>query len=215
MPERSLAKCLWYDSIQLAFRLLGVALFRVRCQGRENVPATGGALLLSNHQSHLDPPLIGLACDRRLNFLARDTLFRFAPLGWFIHSLNSIPIDREGSGLSGLRETLRRLRQGGLVLIFPEGTRSIDGHVAPLKPGFSALAKRADVALVPVGIEGAYAAWPRHHRFPRLGRIAVVFGPPLEPSAAAGYSDRELVAEVERRIRDCHAAARKLLDGAR
>jgi 1-acyl-sn-glycerol-3-phosphate acyltransferase len=211
MSNRSLAKRLWYDWVRMVFRLLAVALFRIRCQGREHVPAHGGTLVLSNHQSHLDPPLIGMACDRRLNFLARDTLFRFAPLAWFISSLNAIPIDREGMGLSGLKETLKRLRQGDAVVIFPEGTRCQDGEVAALKSGFSALARRAKVPLVPVGIEGAYAAWPRWRRFPRLAPVAIVFGPPLEPSAAASYNDRELVAEIERRIRACHEAARKLL----
>jgi 1-acyl-sn-glycerol-3-phosphate acyltransferase len=191
--------------------LLAVALFRIRCEGRQHVPATGGALVLSNHQSHLDPPLIGLASNRRLNYLARETLFRFAPFAWFIRSVGSIPIDREGSGLSGLKETLKRLRQGGAVVIFPEGTRSRDGEVAPLKPGFSALARRANVPLVPVGIEGAFAAWPRRRKFPLPAPVAIVFGPPLEPSVVASYSDRELVAEVERRIRVCHQAARELL----
>jgi len=211
MSDRSLAKRLWYDWVRLVFRLLGVALFRVRCQGRQHVPASGGALVLSNHQSHLDPPLLGLACDRRLNFLARATLFHFAPLAWFIGSLNAIPIDREGMGLSGLKETLKRLRRGDAVVIFPEGTRTHDGQVAPLKLGFSAIARRANVPLVPVGIAGAYAAWPRRRLFPRPGPVAIVFGPPLEPSAAASYSDCELVAEIERRIRACHEQAAKLL----
>ena len=211
MSARDVIQPHWYDLMRLFFRLMGVAMFGVRCGGRENIPASGGALVLSNHQSHLDPPLIGMASNRRLNFLARDTLFHFAPLGWFIWSVNGIPIDREGSGLSGLKETLRRLKQGGAVVIFPEGTRSPDGEIAPLKPGFSSLARRANVPLVPVGIAGAYDAWPRQNSFPRFAPVAIVFGPPLEPSVAAGYSDQELVAEIERRIRCCHQSAREML----
>ncbi len=211
MSDRSLANRLWYQWLQLLFRLIALALFRIRCEGRHNVPACGGALVLSNHQSHLDPPLIGLASDRQLNYLARKTLFHFAPLAWFIRSVGSIPIDREGSGLSGLRETLKRLRQGDAVVIFPEGTRSPDGEVAPLKPGFSALARRANVPLVPVGIDGAFSAWPRRRLFPLPAPVAIVFGPPIDPAVVASYDDRELVAEVERRIRACHEAARKLV----
>jgi 1-acyl-sn-glycerol-3-phosphate acyltransferase len=213
MHDRPLIRRLWYAWLQWVFRLLAVALFRVRCQGRENVPATGGALVLANHQSHLDPPLIGLACNRPLNFLARETLFDFAPLGWFIRSVNGIPIDREGSGLSGLKATLKRLREGGGVVIFPEGTRSRDGQIAPLKAGFSALARRANVPLVPVGIAGAFAAWPRRRNFPLPAPVAIVFGPPLEPAVAASYSDHELVAEIERRIRCCHQQAQELIEG--
>jgi 1-acyl-sn-glycerol-3-phosphate acyltransferase len=211
MPVLELIQPHWYDFLRLIFRLIGVAVFHVRCAGRENVPASGGALVLSNHQSHLDPPLIGLASNRRLNFLARDTLFDFAPLGWFIWSVNGIPIDREGGGLSGLKATLKRLKQGGAVVIFPEGTRSPNGEIAPLKAGFSSLARRASVPLVPVGIAGAYEAWPRWRRFPRSSPVAIVFGPALEPSVAAGLNDIELVAEIERRIRCCHQSARELL----
>ena len=94
--------------------------------------------MLSNHQSHLDPVLVGLASDQRLNYLARDTLFGFAPFRWLINSLDAIPIDREGLGLGGLKETLKRLKRGESVLMFPEGTRTRDGEVGRLRPGFCA-----------------------------------------------------------------------------
>jgi 1-acyl-sn-glycerol-3-phosphate acyltransferase len=207
--ERSLPKRLWYEFLHIFCRLVAVVLFRIRCEGRENVPKKGGALVLSNHQSNLDPVLIGLACDRRLNYLARETLFSFAPFRWLIQSLDAIPIDREGLGLAGLKETLRRLKRGEVVLIFPEGTRTRDGEVAPLKPGFSALAQRGRVPLLPVGIEGSFAAWPRWRPFPLPATIHIHFGHPILPEEAAGFSDRELVAEVERRIRQCHADARR------
>jgi 1-acyl-sn-glycerol-3-phosphate acyltransferase len=207
--SRSLPKRLWYDGLRVICRLIGVLVFRIRCEGRELVPETGGALVLSNHQSHLDPMLVGLACDRRLNYLARDTLFGFAPFRWLINSLDAIPIDREGLGLAGLKETLRRLKREELVLIFPEGTRTPDGEVSPLKPGFSVLAKRARVPLVPVAIEGAFDAWPRSSLLPRPGVIQIQFGEPLQPEQVSEFSERDLVAEVERRIRECHARARR------
>ena len=136
MAQRSAAKRLWYGFLQVFCRLLTLAVCRIRVVGREHVPQKQGGLLLSNHQSHLDPVLLGLACDRRLNYLARESLFRFTPFRWLIQSLDAIPIDREGVGLSGLKETLRRLKQDELVLIFPEGTRTRDGEISPLKPGF-------------------------------------------------------------------------------
>ncbi|HEX3725061.1 MAG TPA: lysophospholipid acyltransferase family protein, partial [Pirellulales bacterium] len=94
MAKRGLAKILWYEWLHLVCRLIAVGALRVRCRGRRNVPAKGGALVLANHQSHLDPVLVGMACDRRLNFLARQSLFKFAPLRWLIDSLDAIPIDR-------------------------------------------------------------------------------------------------------------------------
>lgn len=157
-----------------------------------------------------DPPLVGLTCPRRMNYLARETLFRVPLLAPLIRFLDAIPIDREGTGLSGLKETLRRLKRGELVLIFPEGTRTSDGEVAPLKPGFIAVARRSKVPLIPVGLDGAYQAWPRTARLPRTGRIGVSIGQPITTDEVAQLSDDALVQLLESRIRACHAAARLL-----
>jgi len=208
--ERTLAQRLGYDAFRVLARTVGVWLYGLRVAGRENWPATGGALVCANHQSMFDPPLVGLTCDRRMNYLARDTLFRVPLLAPLIKFLDAIPIDREGAGLSGLKETLRRLKAGELVLIFPEGTRSHDGEVAPLKPGFIAVARRSRVPLVPVGLDGAFQAWPRTSPFPRLGRIAVVIGEPISAEEIANSGDEDLLAELERRIITCHSRAREL-----
>jgi 1-acyl-sn-glycerol-3-phosphate acyltransferase len=212
---RPLPKRLWYGFLHIVCRFVATLFFQIRVNGREWVPRDGGVMVLSNHQSHFDPVLIGLACDRRLNYLARNSLFGFAPFRWLIQSLDAIPIDREGLGLAGLKETLRRLKRGELVLIFPEGTRTPNGEMAPLKPGFSALAKRAGVPLMPVGIDGAYQAWPRQHLLPGFSTIHIQFGEPLSPEAAAAYDERQLVEEMERRIRECHRQARRLRETQR
>ena len=95
-----------------------------------------------------------------------------------------------------------------MVLIFPEGTRTYDGDVSPLKPGFVALARRGRVPLLPVGMDGAYDAWPRKLRLPRLAKIHVWIGEPITREMIAELSDEELVQELERRIRECHSLAR-------
>ena len=208
--ERTLAQRVGYDVIRVLARFVGVWLYGLRVEGRERWPEQGGALVCANHQSMFDPPLVGLTCARRMNYLARDTLFRVPVLKQLIHFLGAIPIDREGGGLAGLKETLRRLKAGELVLIFPEGTRTRDGEVAPLKPAFIAVARRSRVPLVPVGIDGAYQAWPRTSWFPRLGRIGIVVGQPISASEIATLSDDGLLAELEQRIRACHTVARGL-----
>jgi 1-acyl-sn-glycerol-3-phosphate acyltransferase len=199
---------LWYAFLQFLCRLLVIVLFRYRSHGQGHVPSQGGALLLSSHQSFLDPVLIGVPVFRPLNYLARQTLFGFAPLRWLMLSLSAIPIDREGLGMAGLKETLRRLKRGEVVVIFPEGTRTPDGRLQPLKPGFAALARRAGVPLLPAAIVGAFECWPRAARWPRRGHIRVHFGRPILPEEIARYDDRQLVQEVERRIAACDAAAR-------
>ena len=214
MAQRSLPKRIWYDFLRIVCRLAGTVAFGIRVRGRELVPRAGGALVMSNHQSHLDPVLVGLASDRRLNYLARQTLFRFAPFRWLISSLDAIPLDREGLGLNGLKETLRRLKRGELVLIFPEGTRTRDGEVGVFKPGFCALARRANVPLMPVAIEGAFDSWPRTRPLPFPAMIHIHFGPPLTAEDISQFDDEGLVAEMHRRISACHAEARRLRERA-
>jgi len=97
-----------------------------------------------------------------------------------------------------------------LVLLFPEGTRTNDGEVASLKAGFCVLARRAKVPLVPVGIEGAFHAWPRNQKLPRPTRICVKFGMPITADQVRELSDEDLVALLDERIRACQDAARQM-----
>ena len=140
-----------------------------------------------------------------MNFLARKTLFDFAPFGWLFHSLDAIPIDRDGIGLSSLKESLRRLKQGEIVAIFPEGRRTSDGKIAPFRAGFTVLASAAGRRSCRWPSRAAYAAWPRSQRFPRPGRVHVRYGKLMPPDEIQGREERELAAEVERRIRQCQA----------
>ncbi len=207
--QRPLLSRIWYNALRSLLRMVAVIGWQVRHTGIENIPPEGAVLVVSNHQSHLDPPIVGMGVRRRMNYLARETLFRFRPLGWLIHSVDAIPIDREGIGLSGIKESLRRLKRGEMVLVFPEGTRSEDGEVHRFRPGVTTLAVRSGAAILPVAIEGAYDAWPRHRRFPRPGRVCVHYAPPILPDQVAAMDERALLAEVEARVRKCRAMLRE------
>jgi len=196
-------------------RALLSIMFRLRYSGAKNVPRSGGVLVVSNHQSHLDPPLVGAGCPRQMTFLARVTLFRFSPFGWLIHSLGAIPINREGSALSGIRATLQALQRGEVVLVFPEGTRSRDGDLGTFKPGLTLVARRAKVPILPVAVEGAYHAWPRSESTPRPGDVHVHYGPPILPEQIESCSDEELANLVEQRVRECFELLRKRPEFAR
>ena len=143
-----------------------------------------------------------------MNYLAKKTLFQQQPLKWVIEHLDAIPIDREGMGIGGIKETLRRLKRGEMVLIFPEGQRTFDGEMLPLMPGFCALARRSKVPLVPVGFDGAFQAWPRTRLIPGPGYISMFVGKPIEYSDYQTFSDEELTDALWQRINECFELAR-------
>jgi 1-acyl-sn-glycerol-3-phosphate acyltransferase len=206
--QRSLTNRLWYKFIKTIVRIVGAVFYRIRAFGLQNIPAEGGVLAVCNHQSHLDPPLVGICSPRQMSFLARDTLF-VGPFGKIIYSIGAIPIDREGAALSGIKESLKRLKQGDMLLLFPEGTRTNDGAIKAFRPGFTTLAVRSKSAILPVAIDGAFEAFPRSQKFPRPGRVRVYFGKPILPSEYANLDEKELIAEVERRVHECQAELKR------
>jgi len=165
VTDRRWGELLWYRLVQYMFATLFAALGGWRASGWHNMPATGAVLLVANHLSFLDVFLLGISLRRPLNFVARSSLF-FPVLGFLIRSVGGFPIQREGMGASGMKETLHRLRRGGIVTLFPEGTRSRDGKLAPLKSGIAVLVSRAGVPVVPAGIAGTFEAWPRSRLLP-------------------------------------------------
>jgi 1-acyl-sn-glycerol-3-phosphate acyltransferase len=155
-------------------------LFRHRAIGVEHVPLTGGALLASNHMSHLDPPVVGVGAPRPLHFMAKAELFRIPLFGGLIRRLNAYPVEREGADARALRHALLLLRQGGALLVFPEGTRGTEG--GPFgrgRAGAGMLAALSAVPVVPVYVEGTGRALPRGASRPRRVPITVRYGKPL------------------------------------
>lgn len=173
----------FYAVFEILFQILWRVLFRARGTGAERVPAKGPVLLIANHQSYLDPALIGMfITQRQLHYIARRGLFKVRGLGCIIRWLNGIPIPEDGNALSSMRKILDRLEQGHAVLIFPEGSRTPDGAMHRFKAGASAIIKRAQCPVAPVAIEGCFDVWPRTARRPRFrhGGIAVMYGEPID-----------------------------------
>ncbi|MBN2456177.1 MAG: (d)CMP kinase [Sedimentisphaerales bacterium] len=183
---------IWYWLARWACRLLCLFAFHLRFYGTENIPDKGGFLLVSNHQSYLDPIFCGVGLKRHLFYLARDSLFDNRFFGWLLGSVNTIPVKRDKADLSSIRKVIAKLSMGQGVCLFPEGTRSIDGKIAPFKAGFGLLARRAKVAVVPVLIDGAFECWPRHRRIFTPGSIVVCFGRTIKAEQLNKMSDRDL-----------------------
>jgi 1-acyl-sn-glycerol-3-phosphate acyltransferase len=166
-----------------SFRVLFRLYFRRQAFGVENVPKTGPVILASNHASFLDPPLVGSALPREINYLARDTLFRFPIVGWILRDVNAVPVDREGGGAAGLKTILDRLLAGNGIILFPEGTRTQDGNLQKPRAGIGLTVIKSEAPVVPVRIFGTYDAFGKRHKVPRPHKVVVVFGKPLDFSA--------------------------------
>lgn len=217
LPHPTRRNWLWF-SIQVLVRTIFTVWFRYRALGAEKVPADGGALFLINHQSFLDPLLVGLPLSRPVSYLARDSLFRVPLVGWMLRSTYVMSINREAAGTSSIKEAVQRMQHGFLVGIFPEGTRTADGSIGPLKPGFVALIRRVKLPVYPIGIAGAHDAFPRDTWLMRPRRICVVFGDPLTPEDVERFSQRgrekEMVALVREQILRCQQEAEAWRCGA-
>jgi 1-acyl-sn-glycerol-3-phosphate acyltransferase len=206
--DRSMGLLAWYRFIQYVVATLFAAVWSWRATGRENLPRRGGVLLVSNHLSFLDVFVLGMPLPRPLNYVARSTLF-IPGLGFLMRSVGGFPIQREGMGASGMKETLRRLRNGGIVTLFPEGTRSRDGELGPLKPGIAALAARVGVPVVPAAIAGTFESWPRSRLLPVPHPIRIHYGPPIQPDDLHSLDPQAVTALIRDRIEQSLKIARR------
>jgi 1-acyl-sn-glycerol-3-phosphate acyltransferase len=191
----------------------------LRTEGRQNVPRTGPALLIANHQSYLDPILVGLSTRRHLCYLSRKSLFDNPLFGWLIRMHNAVPIDLDSIGKDGIKAILEQLQRGQAVVVYPEGNRSEDGELQPLKPGIQLLIKRTEAPIVPVGIAGAYDAWPRWRRFPvpaplflppGQGCLAVSVGKPLASHRFAKLPREKALTELHQALETLCRRAQRL-----
>lgn len=205
-------RCNWvWLSCRFLLRVFFIIWLRYRARGVETIPRDGGGLVLVNHQSFLDPLLVGLPLARPVSYLARDNLFRIPFIGWMLRKTYVMPISREAGGSSSIKEAVARMKYGFMVGIFPEGTRSEDGSVGSFKPGFIAIIRRAKLPVYPVGIAGAHLAYPRHAWFIRPRQVCVVFGEPFTKEEIEALSRRgqeeQLVAAAHERVAACQAEA--------
>jgi 1-acyl-sn-glycerol-3-phosphate acyltransferase len=161
------------------FRFIYATIFRWRVYNAERVPLTGPVILAANHASFIDPPLVGSGVRRGINYLARESLFRFPGVGWLLRQWNAVPVDRDGGGAKGLKAILDRLLAGGAIVLFPEGTRTTDGRLQPARSGIGLTVIKSEAVVIPVRVFGTFEAYGRHMKLPQPRRIAVKYGRPM------------------------------------
>jgi 1-acyl-sn-glycerol-3-phosphate acyltransferase len=187
------------------FRAMYATYFHWRVFNPENVPSQGGVILASNHSSFLDPPLVGSGLRRDINYLARESLFRFPGIGALLRSWNAVPVDRDGGGARGLKAILDRLLAGGAIILFPEGTRSPDGKLQAARSGIGLTVIKSTAPVVPVRVFGTFEAYGRDVKFPRPYRVMVKYGRPMDFGALraeAKTCDKPRLKEIYQQVAD-------------
>ena len=188
---------------QTLVRIWGSVWFDLKVFGVDNVPRTGGALIVSNHQSFLDPALLGVRLPRTMSYMAKSELFENRLLSWLIRSLGAFPV-RQGAGdIRAIKETVQRLQEGRILNIFPEGSRTETGEILPMEPGVALVARKAAVPIVPAAIIGSFEAWPKGTTLFRMHPVRIAYGPPLDVKGM----------KADAIIRLIDAAIRTLYDG--
>lgn len=181
-PGHSLVRILWWHFCHGLCVVWFTLCYRFRFFGQSNIPRTGPVLFVSNHQSMLDPIIVGIGSSHRQFFaMARATLWHTKPLAVIMDTLNGIPVDQDNPDASTMKRCIEILRQNHALLIFPEGARTLTGKTQAFEPGLMLIIKRAKPTIIPVALEGAYGVWPRTKKLPKpFGRIACVYGKPIE-----------------------------------
>jgi 1-acyl-sn-glycerol-3-phosphate acyltransferase len=189
-----------YEILKLLLVFLMRAWFGLRVRGAEHIPSSGPALIVSNHQSILDPPVIGGAARRQIYFLAKAELFRIPLFGWLFWALHARPVRREGPDPRALRTAALLLEEGKALLVFPEGTRSLDGRLGEGKPGVGMLAVTSGAPVVPAYVSGTFKALPKGAAWPRRSQVSVSFGPALHFKAPSSVGRKERYREAVEEI---------------
>jgi 1-acyl-sn-glycerol-3-phosphate acyltransferase len=167
-----------YRFCYLLSRGIAKTVFSYHAYGQENIIEEGPAIMAANHQSYLDPPLVGITCRNELYYLARKTLFEKKLLGLLISHVNALPVDLSRGDLTAVRSIINLLKAGRRTVIFPEGTRSRDGKIQPARPGIGMIIAKTLVPVVPMRIFGSFDAWPKGGKL-RPHRLTVVVGKPI------------------------------------
>ena len=180
----------WYLLGYSLSKTIAKTFFNYRVIGAENMIEEGPCIIAANHCSYLDPPLVGVACKRAIHYLARKSLLDVPVLGPILPQLNVIPVDQKNADRSALMGAIRVVRNGGAVLIFPEGTRSSDGSLQPAQPGIGMIVAKTGAPVVPVRLSGTFEALPKDRGFPRNCPVTTRVGVPLGLTSRCS-NDRE------------------------
>ena len=169
-----------YSIAYVLVAIISRIYFRLHITGRENIPKEGGVIIASNHLSYLDIPLLGYSIGRRADYMGKRELFNIPIISYLLRTLGGFPIDRDKLDRAALKDAVKRLKSGRVIVVYPEGTRSRDSILQPGKPGVGIIVKMSGAKVVPAAIQGTDRAMPIGAWFIRPAKVTVKFGKPLD-----------------------------------
>jgi 1-acyl-sn-glycerol-3-phosphate acyltransferase len=213
-PEEFVLPEWFFLKVRVLLKVAWRILFKLRFNNIENIPQTGGGLIVAaNHQTYIDPFWLAVPIRRPVRFLAWDVAFSWPLVGKFIQAFGAWPLQIEGSDPGAIRRTLQWLREGGAVVIFPEGGRGLpSGEMLRFKGGAVRLALETGAPILPVTIRGAHRVWPMGRRIPRLASVEITYHPLFnveqrpdeEKGACARRESDRLAAVIATALEDQH-----------
>lgn len=169
-----------YQASTRIFKLFLLIWHRLRIRGAKNIPESGGVMIASNHASFLDPPVVGVGYRvRPIHFMARDTLWNSRFGCWWMDHVGCIPVSRGTGDMRALKLTIKALKEGKVVSMFPEGTRTEDGELQEAKGGIGFIIEKSGCAVVPAYIDGTYKAHPKGSKWIKPCKLTITYGPPI------------------------------------
>jgi len=189
------------DIVRKTGRKLSKLVWRIAYRGTENIPCSGGVIVAANHQTYIDPFWVGFVIKRPLRYLAWNEAFGWPVAGKLMGMLGAWPLEVEKSDPTAIRRTLGWLRDGGAVVIFPEGGRgNADGSMVKFKNGAVRMALEANVPILPVTIRGAHKVWPKGYSFPRFAKVEIIFHPLFIAGPQPGEDTRHCARRESERL---------------
>ena len=193
-----------YANSRLIFKMVLNTFFGFEVMGKENLPEKGPFIVTSNHVSYADPVVVGAACDTvTLSFMAKKEVFNMPLLGAWAKAVGCIPTERKSGSSRPLKMALAKLKEGGAIGMFPEGTRSTDGTLRQPEAGIGLLALKSGAPVVPIYVSGTAKAMPKGQKFPKPCKVKARIGKAIDIGPLAELSERRKAYELlSRKVMD-------------
>ena len=180
LKPKKMSEDIIYNISTLFFKISLILWNRLEVYNSHLIPKSGGVLIVTNHASYLDPPIIGVAARYRpVHFMARDTLWKNKFAKWWLNNVGCVPVSRDTGDIAALKKSISILKNEKVLSIFPEGTRTIDGNLQDAKSGVGFIIEKSKCVVIPAYIDGSFKSFSKNCKWIKPNKIKIIFGKPI------------------------------------